>query len=107
MDKEFDYNKWSDDYHNKKYVNILEFLSREDIEIIKKLNIDVKEKKYTKYELEVLYLELLRYYDEDIEQEELELIKPLGIIKNLDETEVSREEYNELLEKIYSYNIII
>lgn len=74
---------------------------------IRKLNIEVEEKIYTKYELEVLYLNLLEYYDDDIDEKELELLKPLGIIKNLDETEVSREEYNELLEKVYPYNIII
>ena len=74
---------------------------------IRKLNIEVEEKIYTKYELEVLYLNLLEYYNDDIDEKELELLKPLGIIKNLDETEVSREEYNELLEKVYPYNIII
>lgn len=108
MNKDFDYDKWEDDFYNNRCINILDLVSKKDIETIKKLNIEVEEKIYTKYELEVLYLNLLQYYDDDdIDEKELELLKPLGIIKNLDETEVSREEYNELLEKIYPYNIII
>ena len=100
MNKDFDYDKWDDDYHNNKCINILDLISKKDIETIRKLNIKVEEKNYTKCELEVLY-------HDDIDEKELELLKPLGIIKNLDETEVSREEYNELLEKVYPYNIII
>ena len=107
MNKDFDYDKWDDDYHNNKCINILNLISKKDIETIRKLNIKVEEKIYTKCELEVLYLDLLQYYNDDIDEKELELLKPLGIIKNLDETEVSREEYNELLEKVYPYNIII
>lgn len=99
--------KWDDDFHNNRCINILDLISKEDMKTIRKLNIEVEEKIYTKYELEVLYLNLLEYYDDDIDEKELELLKPLGIIKNLDETEVSREEYNELLEKVYPYNIII
>lgn len=107
MNKDFDYDKWDDDFHNNRCINILDLISKEDMKTIRKLNIEVEEKIYTKYELEVLYLNLLEYYDDDIDEKELELLKSLGIIKNLDETEVSREEYNELLEKIYPYNIII
>ena len=88
MNKDFDYDKWDDDFHNNRCINILDLISKEDMKTIRKLNIEVEEKIYTKYELEVLYLNLLEYYNDDIDEKELELLKPLGIIKNLDETEV-------------------
>ena len=74
MNKDFDYDKWDDDYHNNKCINILDLISKKDIETIRKLNIKVEEKIYTKCELEVLYLDLLQYYNDDIDEKELELL---------------------------------
>lgn len=104
MNGDFNYEKWSDDYHNNRYINILRILSKKDIETIKKLNIPIEEKFYTKYELEILYLNLIQYCKDAVDEEELEEMNSLGILKSLDETEVSKEDYDNILKKVCPYS---
>ena len=69
--------------------------------ILKKLGIKIKNKKYTEYELECLTMDLLAYYDDtemDLSEEEKQFPK------SLEDTKVSREEYNILLDKVQSIN---
>ena len=69
--------------------------------ILKKLGIKIKNKKYTEYELECLTMDLLAYYDDtemDLSEEEKQFQK------SLEDTKVSREEYNILLDKVQSIN---
>lgn len=54
-------------------------------------------KKYTEYEFECLTMDLLAYYDDpemDLSEEEKQFQK------SLEDTKVSREEYNLLLDKV-------
>ena len=98
-DKE--YKEWDEKYHNLELIDVRKHLSSKDIKILKKLGIIVKNKIYTEYEFECLTMELLAYYDDpemDLSEEEKEFQK------SLDGTNVTREEYNEVLNKVQKIN---
>lgn len=91
------YEKWKEKYYNKKYIEIDKYLTELDFDTLTKLGIRAEKKIYTEHELEVLNMDLLAYYDdpeEDLSEEEKQYQK------SLENTNVSREEYNKLLEKI-------
>lgn len=98
-DKE--YKEWDEKYHNLDVIDVKKHLSSKDIKILKKLGIKVKNKIYTEYEFECLTMDLLAYYDDPemvLSEEEKEFQK------SLDGTNVSREEYNEVLNKVQKIN---
>ena len=72
-------------------------MNDEDIEILHRLGIKTYDKIYTEYELEVLEMDLLAYY-EDLDEELSEEEKQYQ--KSLDGTNVTRERYNSLLKKV-------
>lgn len=76
MSQTFNYEEWKDKYYNKEYIEIMKFLSNEDIEVAKKLCITIENKIYTEYELEIVYMKVLNYYKNDeMDKEDLELSK--------------------------------
>lgn len=90
----FDFDSWYEKYSTKELIDLSKHLSKSDISLLKKLDIKIKNKIYTEQEFEVLNMDLLSYYmAEDMEEEEKKESKPLP-------KEVSRDEYNKLLEKI-------
>ena len=90
----FDFDSWYDKYSTEEIVDIKKFLNRDDINLLKKLNIKIKNKIYTEQEFEILNMDLLSYYiSDETEEEELKMSKNLP-------KDVSRKEYNKLLEKI-------
>lgn len=94
MDKKFDYKEWNEKYHNKEIADLKKCFTGDQLKIIEKLGGKIKNKIYTGYELETLYLKLLDYYkDDDMDEEELKETK------SLENTGVSRKDYNELMEK--------
>ena len=96
-----EYEEWSKKYHNVEIVDIRHFLTWKDKKTLKKLGIKIKNKKYTEYEIECLTMDLLAYYDDpemDLSEEEKQFQK------SLEDTKVSREEYNLLLDKVQKIN---
>ena len=90
----FDFDSWYDKYSTDEIVDIKKYLDRADINLLKKLNIKIKNKIYTEQKVEILNMDLLSYYiADDMDEEELKGSKALP-------QNVSREEYNKLLEKI-------
>ena len=90
----FDFDSWYYKYSTKEIVDIKKYLNRDDITLLRKLNIKIKNKIYTEQEVEILSMDLLSYYiADDMEIEELKMSKKLP-------KDVSREEYNKLLGKI-------
>ena len=90
----FDFDSWYNKYSTEEIVDIKKFLNRYDINLLKKLNIKIKNKIYTEQEVEILNMDLLSYYiADDMEIEEINMSKDLP-------KDVSREEYNNLLEKV-------
>lgn len=94
---EFNYDEWNERYHNKEIIDIKKHLNDEDIEVLHRLGIKTYDKIYTEYELEVLEMDLLAYY-EDLDEELSEEEKQYQ--KSLDGTNVTRERYNSLLKKV-------
>ena len=92
----FDFDVWYEKYSTLEIVDLKKHLSKEDFDLLKRLNIEIKDKVYTEQEFEILDMELLGYYiDEDMDEEELKESKPLP-------EGITREEYNKLLEKLSS-----
>lgn len=89
------FEEWSEKYHNKEIMDLKKYLTEKEIETIKKLGIDIKDKIYTEYEIEVLDMKLLAYYkSNDMDSEDLKMSKSLY------GTGVSRKEYNKILDKV-------
>ncbi len=93
--KDFNYDEWQSKYHNEEFIDLKKFLDSKDIELLKKLDINIKDKLYSNYEFDTLEGMLLRYYRNEKEMSE----EDLKLSKTLDNTGVSREDYNSLLEK--------
>lgn len=90
----FDFDSWYEKYSTLEIVDLKKHLTKEDFDLLEKLNIKIKDKIYTEQEFEILDMDLIAYYiDEDMDEEELKQAKKLP-------DGVSREEYNALLEKV-------
>ena len=90
----FDFDSWYDKYSTEEIVDIKKHLNGDDITLLKKFNIKIKNKIYTEQEVEILNMDLLSYYiADDMEIEEINMSKDLP-------KDVSRKEYNKLLGKI-------
>lgn len=97
------YEKWKEKYYNKKYIEIEKYLTEFDFDILTKLGIRAEKKIYTEHKFEVLNMNLLEYYDdpeEDLSEEEKQYQK------SLEGTNVSREDYNKVLDRINEINSI-
>ena len=88
-------------YYNLEIININKYLTQTDKKLLEKLGIKIKDKIYTEFECECLYMDFLKYYDDpenDLSEDERKYQK------SLDGTGVTREEYNEVLKKIEKIN---
>ena len=92
---------WREKYYNLEIININEYLTQTDRQLLEKLGIKIKDKIYTEFECECLYMDFLKYYDDpenDLSEDERKYQK------SLDGTGVTREEYNKVLKKIEKIN---
>ena len=93
--------EWREKYYNLEIININKYLTQTDKKLLEKLGIKIKDKIYTEFECECLYMDFLKYYDDpenDLSEDERKYHK------SLDGTGVTREEYNEVLKKIEKIN---
>lgn len=93
--------EWREKYYNLEIININEYLTQTDKQLLEKLGIKIKDKIYTEFECECLYIDFLKYYDDpenDLSEDERKYQK------SLDGTGVTREEYNKVLKKIEKIN---
>lgn len=96
-----EYKEWDEKYHNLEIIDVKKHLSMNDKKILKRLGIKIKNKKYTECEFECLTMNLLAYYDDpemDLSEEERQYQK------SLDGTNVTRKQYNEVLNKVQKMN---
>ncbi|HJJ04907.1 MAG TPA: hypothetical protein OIM45_03435 [Clostridiaceae bacterium] len=99
---EFNYEEWNDKYHNRKFINLIDYLNDNDMNILNKLGISVEDKEYTEYELDIIKQELNQYddrfeieeYDEKV-KEDIRKIK-----KSLKEKNISNEMFYKLEDKL-------
>ena len=98
----FNYEEWNDKYHNRKFINLIDYLNDNDMNILNKLGISVEDKEYTEYELDIIKQELNQYddrfeieeYDEKV-KEDIRKIK-----KSLKEKNISNEMFYKLEDKL-------
>ena len=93
--------EWREKYYNLEIININEYLTQTDKQLLEKLGIKIKDKIYTEFECECLYIDFLKYYDDpenDLSEDERKYQK------SLDGTGVTREEYNAVLKKVEELN---
>lgn len=98
---ENEYKDWFEKYHNLEVRDINDYFEEEDKKIFERLGIKLKNKIYTEFECECLYMNYLTYYDDpecDLSEEEKEFQK------SLDGTGVTRDEYNKILKKLETLN---
>lgn len=86
------YNEWEKKYRNEKIVNPMKHLKENCLDTLKKLNINVENREYTEYEYDLLKGEVSLYYKEDDYNKD-----DLAVVKSLEGTGVSQEEYDELI----------
>ncbi len=91
----FDFDSWYETYSTKEIVDLKKHLSKKDFKLLDKLDIKIKDKIYTEQEFEILNMKLLAYYrnEKEMSKEELKESIPLP-------EDVTREEYNQLLDKL-------
>ncbi len=91
----FNFDSWYETYSTKEIVDLKKHLSKKDFKLLDKLNIKIKDKIYTEQEFKILNMNLLAYYrnEKEMSKEELKESIPLP-------EDVTREEYNQLLDKL-------
>lgn len=90
---------WREMYMNKEIVDLKKYFTNEEFDLFRKLGIEIKDKIYTEYEIELINNSLYDYYySEDMSEDEKRQVK------SLEETGVTREQYNNLLNKIEQIN---
>ena len=90
---------WREMYMNKEIVDLKKYFTNEEFDLFRKLGIEIKDKIYTEYEIELINNSLYDYYySEDMSEDEKKQVK------SLEETGVTREQYNNLLNKIEQIN---
>lgn len=91
--------EWKERYENKEIVNIKNEFTINELALLQKLGVELIDKIYTEREFEILDMKVISYYYEDTmsNDEKAECIPlPEG---------VSREEYNNLVDKIHEINL--
>lgn len=81
---------WMQRYHMKKIVDFSKYLNQQDVDILKKFGIEIKDEIYTEYEFDLVDEVIFLYYREPGEKNEKYNIEDIG---------VSQEEYDRILAK--------
>lgn len=94
-----DFDKWRKKYETNELVNIKEEFTENELELLKKLGVELLDKIYTEKDFELLDMDVIKYYyEDDMQEDEKQFCVPLP-------ENVSREEYNKLVNKIHDINI--
>lgn len=94
MEEEY-YKSWEDKYRNKKIVDFSKYLTPKYIDILKRLQIEIRDEIYTEYEFHLLEQDILLFYRDEANPEPTEIEKDY----NLEEKKVSKKEYYDLLKR--------
>lgn len=82
---------WEEKYWNKKEIDLYKYFSKKDLELLKKLDIQLENSLYTQREYELINSKILKYYKENTKG------YPIPS-KELIDTDVSFNDYKHLLE---------
>ena len=99
------YNEWNNKYHKLEYIDLKSLFEEDELNTLRKLGIEIMDKKYTEYEYELIEMEL--GYFMEIDEEDPEVVKTLEITrKNISDKGVTQEEFDKLIKKIDSLTIL-
>lgn len=100
-----EYNNWDKKYHTLEYIDLYSIFNEDEKATLGKLGIEIKNKKYTEYEYELIQTELNYYMD--IDEEDPEVVKSLEPTrKNIEDRGVTQEEFDNIINKIDNLNIL-
>lgn len=95
----FNYDEWSNNYHNNKVIEISKYLDENDIDILNRLGIKIEESLYSEYQYDIIKQQLYMYSIDDEDDTEIqEELKSYQ--KSLENTGVSQEEVDNLIDKL-------
>lgn len=101
----FNYEEWNEKYHNLEYIDLKTLFDEDELNTLRKLGIEIKEKMYTEYEYELIMMEIGHYME--IEEDAPEVIEALkDTRKYIENKGVSQEEFDKLIKKFDSLNIL-
>ena len=101
----FNYNEWSNNYHNKKVIEISKYLDENDINILNRLGIKIEESLCSEYQYDIIKQQLYMYSIDDEDEDDPEIQKELkSYQKSLENTGVSQEEVENLIDKLEKIN---
>lgn len=90
--------EWKHKYYNVEKYDLNKIFSEEELNILKRLNIQILDKIYTEYEYDLLEMDVYAYYkDEEDEENAPELLE---FQKELSDVGVSQKEFNKILTKM-------
>lgn len=89
------YEEWKEKYYTQEEVDLKEEFTEDELNLIKKLGIEILDKLYTENEFEVFSFKVMAFYDEDEEKQK----------ETLDSMGIDYKEYTKLLYKINEINI--
>lgn len=75
--------KFLKEYSTKEFLDIYHFFTKEQLEIINRLGLKIEDKKYSVFDYDALRMEILKFYHEP---------------KELDKTDVTKEECELILD---------
>lgn len=82
-----DYTEKEEEFYNKKIINVMNYFG-ECIDILKRLEIDINESKYTHCQYELFKREILWFYPDEQDNEDT---------KSIEEKGVTQEEFNKVI----------
>ena len=97
----FNYNEWSNNYHNKKVIEISKYLDENDINILNRLGIKIEESLCSEYQYDIIKQQLQLYMYSIDDEDDTEIQEELkSYQKSLENTGVSQEEVDNLIDKL-------
>ena len=94
--------QWEKKYYEQPVVDYSKYFTNEDIQLLHKLDVHInKNKIYTEYEHDCFNMKLIEYY-EDAEDIYGNKLPPE---KNIDDFEVTKEDYSRLLDIMHKISV--
>ena len=81
------FKQWHSKYSNKKFIDILKYLSNSDLVILQKFNILLENRLYTEREFDIYNMQLLSYFNEN-PNKQLSILNKINVLK---------EDYDKIL----------
>lgn len=81
------FKQWHYKYSNKRFIDILKYLSNSDLIILQKFNILLENRLYTEREFDIYNMQLLSYFNEN-PNKQLSILNKINVLK---------EDYDKIL----------